>query len=137
MSCLACGDDSGSRSVAEEKKRDCIHGVDPDTMRPGRACLPVAPAEKRVDRAAPVFSHPLSVTNPLFPVGRISQAVYGGQVDGKPFRTEVSLLDKTKAISWWGERVRTLVSQYTAYSAGRIAEVALDWYGQADDGSVW
>jgi hypothetical protein len=30
-----------------------------------------------------------------------------------------------------------LVSQYAAFSDGRIHEVALDWYAQADDGSVW
>jgi hypothetical protein len=29
------------------------------------------------------------------------------------------------------------IHQYVAYSGGRILEVALDWYAQADDGSVW
>ena len=33
--------------------------------------------------------------------------------------------------------MRTLVSQYVAYLGGRIQEVALDFYAQADDGSVW
>lgn len=33
--------------------------------------------------------------------------------------------------------METLVSQYIAYLDGRIHEVALDWYAQADDGSVW
>ena len=32
---------------------------------------------------------------------------------------------------------QTLVSQYLAYLGGRIQEVALDFYAQADDGSVW
>ena len=31
----------------------------------------------------------------------------------------------------------TRIHQYVAYSGGRILEVALDWYAQADDGSVW
>ena len=36
-----------------------------------------------------------------------------------------------------GQWVETLVSQYMAYIDGRIEEVALDHYAQADDGSVW
>jgi hypothetical protein len=31
----------------------------------------------------------------------------------------------------------TRIHQYVAYLGGRILEVALDWYAQADDGSVW
>ncbi|OGT28789.1 MAG: hypothetical protein A2Z17_05400 [Gammaproteobacteria bacterium RBG_16_66_13] len=30
-----------------------------------------------------------------------------------------------------------MVSQYAAFQDGRILEVALDWYAQSDDGSVW
>ncbi|MDT5245463.1 MAG: hypothetical protein QOD36_2839, partial [Mycobacterium sp.] len=33
--------------------------------------------------------------------------------------------------------VDTAVIQYVAYLDGRIHEVAIDWYAQADDGSVW
>ena len=36
-----------------------------------------------------------------------------------------------------GEPIEVVVSQYTAYLDGRIEEVALDRYAQADDGSVW
>ena len=43
----------------------------------------------------------------------------------------------TKPIQWRGKPVDTAVIQYIAYSDGRIHEVALDWYAQADDGSVW
>ena len=60
-----------------------------------------------------------------------------GHVDGKPFRTEVTLLPETRIIEWEGQRVETLVSQYNAYLGGRIEEVAYDYYAQADDGSVW
>ena len=60
-----------------------------------------------------------------------------GHVDGKPFRTEVTLLPETRIIEWQGKRIETLVSQYMAYLDGRIQEVAYDLYAQADDGSVW
>jgi hypothetical protein len=60
-----------------------------------------------------------------------------GHVEGKPFRTEVTLLPETRIIEWEGQRVETLVSQYNAFLDGRIEEVAYDYYAQADDGSVW
>ena len=36
-----------------------------------------------------------------------------------------------------GHQVETLVSQYVAFLDGKIQEVALDYYAQGDDGSVW
>jgi hypothetical protein len=104
----------------------------------GLGRLPVAPRSKRVDLVAPPFSSPTNVTNPLFPISRLASVVLNGKVDGKPFRTETTLLPDTRVIEWsTGQCVETLVSQYVAYLDGRIQEVALDFYAQADDGSVW
>lgn len=50
---------------------------------------------------------------------------------------EYSLLPDTRTIDWNGQHVKTVVVQYVAHLNGRIEEVALDWYAQADDGSVW
>src|SRR6476661_331570 len=99
--------------------------------------VPVAPDSERVDLTVPTFSHPTDVTNPLFPVSEQHAVVFVGHVDGKPFRTEVTLLPGTRPIDWGGQRIDTLVSQYTAYLDGRIQEVAYDLYAQADDDSVW
>jgi hypothetical protein len=99
--------------------------------------VPVAPDSERVDLTAPGFSHPTVVDNPLFPVSLQRAIVFVGHVDGTPFRTEVTLLPFTRVIDWAGQRIETLVSQYTAYLGGRIQEVAYDLYSQADDGSVW
>lgn len=99
--------------------------------------VPVAPESARVDIAMPTFSNPTQITNPLFPVSRQESVLLLGHVDGKPFRTEVTLLPYTRIVDWEGQRVETLVSQYFAYLDGRIQEVAYDLYAQADDGSVW
>src|SRR5215207_8350489 len=96
-----------------------------------------APKSERVDLARSTFSDPTNVTNPLFPVSRQESVLMVGRVDGKAFRTEVTLLPETRIIEWQGRRVETLVSQYAAYLDGRIHEVAYDFYAQADDGSVW
>jgi hypothetical protein len=100
----------------------------------GRGC---SPARDRVDLAIPAFSHPTEITNPLFPISRLRSVVLLGHVEGKPFRTETTLLPGSRSVTWRGRRVRVLVSQYLAYLDGRITETALDRYAQADDGSVW
>jgi hypothetical protein len=104
----------------------------------GLAKFPVAPLSQRVDLVAPPFSHPTSVTNPLFPISALHSAVINGHVDGKPLKIETTLLPETRIIEWSpGQCVRTLVSQFVAYLGGRIEEVALDLYAQDDAGSVW
>ena len=54
-----------------------------------------------------------------------------------PLRIETTLLPETKTVEWSGQRVQALQSQFCAYLEGRINEVAVDLYAQADDGSVW
>ena len=131
---------SGGDSAGPEKS------AAPATMDPGPtcvksekgdSCLPIAPAGKRVDLLKPSFSNPTSITNRLHPTSEVDQTLYLGSADGEPFRSEVTLLPETKTIEWNGQRVTTVVSQYLAFAGGRIQEVALDWYAQADDGSVW
>jgi hypothetical protein len=73
----------------------------------------------------------------LFLVAQIVQSLQLGTVDGEPFRAEVTLLPGTKAVTWNGRQVPTCIHQHVAHSGGRILEIALDWYAQADDGSVW
>jgi hypothetical protein len=126
----ACG--KQTQPAAEE----CIKVVD-ESGEPTDACLPIAPDSERVDLATPMFSKPTPITNPLHPTSEVTQVIMGGHVEGKPFRTEVTLLPETKPIEWDGKTVDTAVIQYVAYLDGRIHEVALDWFAQADDGSVW
>lgn len=121
----------GIAQEATPAARECVPNERDGT------CLPIAPEGDRVDRATPVFSNPGTIDNPLFPISALESALLMGTVDDLPFRVEVTLLPDTKPIEWNGQTVDTLVSQYTAYLDGRIMEVALDWYAQADDGSVW
>ena len=110
----------------------------PETIaQPAVEGLPVAPKRERVDLASPTFSDPTNITNPLFPVSRQESVLLLGQVDGAPFRTEVTLLAQPRIIEWQGQHVETLVSQYVAFIDGRIHEVAYDFYAQDDDGAVW
>ena len=100
----------------------------------GEGC---APDSERVDLAAPSFSDPTNITNPINPISQLHRVLLFGTVDGLPFRTETTLLPDTRTFEWNGQQVETLVSQYVAFLDNRIHEVALDYYAQADDGSVW
>jgi hypothetical protein len=131
---VACGKDSSTVSAPAEG--ECIKVVDGSGEKTDE-CLPIAPDSQRVDLVTPTFSKPTPITNPLHPTSEVRQVIMGGRVDGKPFRTEVTLLPGSKPIPFKGATVDTAIIQYVAYSDGRIHEVALDWYAQADDGSVW
>jgi hypothetical protein len=101
------------------------------------ACLPVAPDAARVDRGRPRFSDPTRVTNPRFPVGALTQVLQLGHEGGKPLRVEVTRLPQARTFEWDGRRIGTVASQFVAYLDGRIQEVAIDYFAQADDDSVW
>jgi hypothetical protein len=134
----ACGGSGGSSSPKTSATAATMP-PGPACIKPenGGGCLRLAPGAKRVDLTRPSFSNPTSITNPLHPSSRLAQVLYGGQVDGKPLRTEFTRLPGTKTITWDGQRVETVVLQYLNYLDGRIEEVALDWFAQADDGAVW
>lgn len=117
---------SGMLTIAQDAQR-C--GTDN-----GKGC---APDSERVDLTAPSFSNPTSITNPLFPISTLDRVLFHGTIDRLPFRTETTLLPDTKIIEWNGQQIEVLTSQYMAFLDGRVQEVALDWYAQADDGSVW
>jgi hypothetical protein len=122
---------TNSTAVSMDPGPSCVKPQD------GNGCLQLAPASKRVDLVRPSFSNPTSITNPIHPSSKLDQVIYGGQVEGSPFRTEFTRLPDTKTITWEGQQVSVVTWQYLAFSGGRIKEVALDWFAQADDGAVW
>jgi hypothetical protein len=138
LAASACGG-SGRSSSSRQATTPTTMSAGPSCIKPdsGKGCLPVAAADERVDLVRPSFSNPTPITNPLHPSSRIAQVIYDGQVDGKPFRTEFTRLPDPRTISWNGQQINVVTWQYLAYSDGRIQEIALDWFAQADDGAVW
>src|ERR671931_856172 len=136
---LVTGAGGGTSGSRHKSATSATMPAGPGCIRPdsGHGCLPVAPASKRVDLVRPSFSHPVPITNPLHPTSEVAQVIFGGQVDGKPFRTEFTLLPDRKAINWDGRRIDAVTTQYLAYEDGRIQELAYDRFAQADDGAVW
>ena len=136
------GDDDAERSSVAACRKSVSTPVPQPTAAQlataGLDELPRAPNSARVDLVAPAFSTPTDVSNPLFPISELRSAILNGRVEGKPFRTETTLLPETRILEWSdGQCVEVLVSQYLAYLDGRIEEVALDHYAQDDDGNAW
>ncbi len=94
------------------------------------------PRSARVDLLTSTFSHPTKITNPLFPI-KLRQVIQLGHAADKSLHQEVTRLPYTKVIQFHGRGVETVVSQFVAYEQDRILEVAVDYFAQADDGSVW
>ena len=97
----------------------------------------LAPDSKRVDLVVPTFTNPTQVRNSLFPISDLHSVLLVGKLEGNPWRAETILLPGTRTVEWEGKEIETLQSQFVAYLGGRIYEVAIDLYAQADDGSVW
>jgi hypothetical protein len=154
----ACGDGSSSGSstdltstnVVASSTTEAAAATEPATSEPASTepaanpelstedtTMVTAPDSERVDLAEPRFSNPTAVTNPLFPIAELDQVIQLGEEAGAALRFEVTLLPETKMIEWNGQQVETLVSQFVAYEDGRVLEVAVDFFAQADDGAVW
>ncbi len=101
------------------------------------ASIASAAPPARVDLGTPTFSNPTAVTNPLFPKSTQTQVVQLGVEAGDKLRFEVTQLPKTRFVKWNDHWIQTRVTHFVAYTNGRLVEVALDFYAQADDGSVW
>ncbi len=100
--------------------------------------VPVAlAASTTVAQPFPAFTNPTDITNPYYPVSNTKQAITLGVDEGDEFRSEVTLLPTTLAITWAGGTTRTRVSQYVAYKAGDLVEVAYDFFAQADNGDLY
>jgi hypothetical protein len=138
LAASGCGGGSGSGASDAGRVQETAAGAGITSTECGTySGMGCAPERRRIDLAKPTFSNPTRITNPLFPISELGSAVLLGQVEGDPFRSETTLLPETRTVAWDGRRIETLASQYTAYRDGRIEEVALDRYAQADDGSVW
>ena len=88
------------------------------------------------------FSHPLTINNPLFPLGVGTTFVFRAEVGGGCEENHVTVTSKTKRIAAGvtAREVHDVV--YSAAVCGPIqnmllTEDTLDWYAQDNDGNVW
>ena len=84
------------------------------------------------------FSHPTEITNPYLPLSSLKQDIIEGMEDGKKTRVErTAKPDLHKTFKIGDQTVEALAVEDRAYEDGHLAEVALDYFAQDDDGTVY
>ena len=84
------------------------------------------------------FSHPRDITNPFVPLSLLKQDVLEGTEDGKQIRiTRTVMPGKHRSFTIAGQKVDALVVEDREFEDGALAEVAIDYFAQADDGTVF
>jgi len=98
------------------------------------AGIPSAGAAVNTSREPPRFSRPREITNPYLPLASLKQDILESQT-GRIERTAKPELRNTFKV---GEQtVEALVVEDREFEKGKLAEVALDYFARADDGTVY
>jgi hypothetical protein len=88
--------------------------------------------------ASSKFSHPQDITNPWLPLASVKQDILEGKEDNKATRVErTAKPDLRKTFKIGKQTVEALVFEDRVYEDGQLAEVALDYFAQDDDGTVY
>jgi hypothetical protein len=84
------------------------------------------------------FSHPRDINNPYLPIAKLKQDILEGTEGGKKIRIERTLMpDKHKTFTINGQQVDSLVYEDRAFMNGKLEEVAIDYFAQDDNGTVY
>lgn len=85
----------------------------------------------------PGFSNPRTIDNPYLPLSKFKRCeLRGRQDDGTRERSVLTLLKRTRAFTIGGQRVEAAVIEDRAFEDGGLVERTLDYFAQADDGTV-
>ena len=88
--------------------------------------------------AAAVFSTPRTIDNPYLPLTKFERCELRGTADDDTRERSVkTLLQETKPFEVAGTRIEAAVIRDNAYEDGKLVETTLDYYAQADDGTVY
>jgi len=84
------------------------------------------------------FSHPRDINNPYLPMGTLKADTLEGKEGAKKIRIErIAKPDVRKTFKIGGQTVEALAVEDREYENGELAEVAMDYFAQSDDGTVY
>jgi hypothetical protein len=98
-----------------------------------------AQAKKAAKAFAKVkFSHPREITNPYLPLALLKQDILEGKEGSKELRIERTLKPELRKTFKVGrQKVEVLVMEDGEFESGKLSEITLDYFAQADDGAVY
>jgi len=104
-------------------------------LAPAADPMPLAGAS--LPTGAPVFSNPLEIDHEFFPVRPGAIKLFTGK-DGREDVTIVEFhLVATRTFTWNAVAIECRAIRESTFIDGNIFETSLNWYAQADDGSVY
>ncbi|MDQ5834611.1 MAG: hypothetical protein M3550_16405 [Actinomycetota bacterium] len=87
---------------------------------------------------APAFSHPRTIDNRYLPLTVKRRCLMRGRgEDGTNERSVRTVLNTTRRFNIAGQPVDAAVIRDNAYEGGKLVESTLDYFAQADDGTVY
>ena len=92
---------------------------------------------KRKPLAGKKFTHPLEINHSHLPLASLSRDVFEGKEGGKTIRFERKRMPGTKTFTIAGKKVEALIFEDRVFKDGLIEEVAIDYFAQSDDGTVF
>jgi hypothetical protein len=104
-------------------------------------CGTVDATQKESSAGAPpstTFSDPTTIDNPYLPLTRARKCVMEGRTDeGEKDRSVRTVLARRKMFTVEGQQVPAVVIRDNNYEGGELVETTLDYFAQADDGTVY
>ncbi len=83
------------------------------------------------------FSHPTVITNLFLPLSRLHQDILAGTDSGKPARVVRTVQPGTRVFQVDGHSVTAMIVEDKDFANGQLNEATLDYFAQADDGTVY
>lgn len=97
----------------------------------GVSCVAADPAK---EKSTPVFSHPREITNPYLPLSSLKQDI----LESKTKRVERTARPEIhKTFQLGGRTIEAFAVEDKDFDDGKLEEVTLDYFAQADDGTVY
>ena len=85
----------------------------------------------------PNFTSPTAITNLYLPLASLKQDILEGRKGSETVRVERTLKPGTKTFTVAGQTVIALIMEDRSFVNGELEEVALDYFAQSDDGTVY
>lgn len=95
------------------------------------------PAAAEVPSTPPTFANPLVIDNAYFPFEVGAVKMYRGKDEGDAIAFVDDYSAETRSFSWGGGSVEARLLREVEFEEGELSEISLNWFAQADDGTVY
>src|SRR5262249_7058160 len=89
------------------------------------------------EQKRPLFTHSTEITNAYLPLSSLHRDILEGKEGSKKIRVERTMKPGTREFTIEGKKVMARIMEDREFEEGKLKEVTLDYFAQADDGAVY